>query len=116
MTSFTLHGMPHSEPVAEARAALAALDRLLSAVESAQEPAKWFDAANELVERSRALPGLLASVRTEATRALWESERMTLATLADRIGVSTARAHQIIGNIRAPKKGSVDERDDERGS
>lgn len=101
--------MPDSDPVAEARAALAELEALLWEHATAATPDRQFAIANELVEHSRKLTGLLATVRTLDARAIWDSERLTLATLAERIGVSTSRAHQIIGNVRPPKK----EKDDD---
>lgn len=101
--------VPDSDPVAEARAALAELEALLWRAATASTPDQKFTMANELVDRSRVLTGLLAAVKTQAAREIWDSERLTLAALADRIGVSTARAHQIIGNVRPPKKKDEDD-------
>ncbi len=99
--------MPDADPLVDVRAVLtdldAACDRAVAAID-AKAPDKAFSDAGELADlltgHLRRLTSLSATVRTRSAGRIWDSERMTLTTLADRIGVSTTRAHQIIQSVK----------------
>jgi hypothetical protein len=88
----------------EARAAVDALDdTYLTAAEKIKvvpDPDVMFAIADDLSERIQHLSVLVATLRTYAAGCIWDSKRMSLATLADRIGVSTTRAHQLITKVK----------------
>ncbi|MGH3856890.1 MAG: hypothetical protein ACRDR6_26100 [Pseudonocardiaceae bacterium] len=96
--------MPDQDPVAEVEAALdaldAAYDKAAASIKAVPDPDVAFPYANELAERIRKLASKAAGLRTDTAGRIWDSERMSLSSLADRIGVSTTRAHQLITTIK----------------
>lgn len=96
--------MPDRDLAAEARAALEAFDtayeRAAAAIRAVPDPDEAFRIANDLAERISRLKSYVAQLRTDSAGRIWDSERMTLTSLADRIGVSTTRAHQLIADIK----------------
>lgn len=80
-----------------------AYERAVAAVRAVPDPQAAFPYANELSEKLRELSVAAAALRTETAGRIWDSERMTLGTLAERIGVSTTRAHQLIKNVKKSK-------------
>jgi hypothetical protein len=107
VTRYSDH-MPDLDPVAEVEMALDALDvaykEAVAAVRAVPDPEAAFPYANELSEKLRELSIAAAALRTETAARIWDSKRMTLAALADRIGVSTTRAHQLIKGVRKNKE------------
>jgi len=103
--------MPDADPLVDVRAALADLDatceRAIAAI-NARPPDEAFADVGELADlltgHLRRLTSLAAAVRTRSAGRIWDSERMTLTTLADRIGVSTTRAHQIIQSVKQQER------------
>ncbi len=71
------------------------------------QPEIAFAAANELTEliarAHRATAGIAAGLRSRSAGRIWEAEKLSLAALADRIGVSKARADQLIRSIKKPQ-------------
>lgn len=92
------------DPVAEVEAALdafdVAYDQAAEAIKAVPDPDEAFRRANELAEKIRQLNTAAAVLRTETAGRVWNSERMSLSVLADRIGVSTTRAHQLIKQVK----------------
>lgn len=89
------------EGVSEAvLSALADLDHAfgvaLSAIDADPDHNRAYSGATELVETLRRLFEASADQRALAAARIFEHERMSLAGLADRIGVSKARAAQLI--------------------
>lgn len=99
-----------AEPGDEVRAALAELDaacdRAVAAIDAVPDPDVAFPYAEELAEKLRKLNGVAADLRARTAKRIWDRERITLATLADKIGVSTARAHQILQTAKKDREGS----------
>ena len=60
-----------------------------------------FSQATELVEQLRRLTDAAAAVRAQAVGRIWSTEEMSLATLAQHIGVSKARADQLVRAAKA---------------
>lgn len=96
--------MTERDHVAEVEAALDAFDvaykQAEEAIESVPDPDEAFRRANELAEKIRQLNTAAAVLRTKTAGRVWDSERMSLSVLADRIGVSTTRAHQLITQVK----------------
>lgn len=69
-------------------------------------------AVSELAARVRKLGDADAELRTYIVGRVWEAESLSLAALADRIGVSKARADQLIRNVKKSRQ-QAEERDDE---
>ncbi|WP_406319130.1 hypothetical protein OHA77_17650 [Streptosporangium sp. NBC_01639] len=97
-------------------AALTALDRDFEAavgiVRKIGDPNQAFQQATELGEILRKLYEASADLRAEQAARIFETERMSLAGLADRIGVSKARAAQLVKTAKSanrPKHTSEDE-------
>ncbi|MBB5870590.1 DNA-binding transcriptional regulator YiaG [Allocatelliglobosispora scoriae] len=74
------------------------------AVRAAPEPQQGFKQATDLAELMRDLADTAAGLRAEAVRRIWQSEKMSIAELADRIGVSKARADQLLKLTKDPTR------------
>ncbi len=81
-----------------------AYEQAVTAVRAVPDPETAFPYAHELSEKLRKLSVVAAALRTETAGRVFDSERMTLETLADRIGVSTTRAHQLIRKVKKTKE------------
>lgn len=97
------------EDAAEAIAAdLATLDRAFSetvvAVQGVNDPNLAFECATELVEALRRMYEVSGELRAEQAARIFDAEKMSLAGLADRIGVSKARAAQLVNTAKSAKK------------
>jgi 3-methyladenine DNA glycosylase/8-oxoguanine DNA glycosylase len=68
------------------------------------DPQLAFEFATELRDRLDRLVGNAAELRALTVERVWESEKLSLAALAKRIGVSKARADQFIQAARATKE------------
>jgi len=66
------------------------------AIRGMTDPRAAIDAAGRLAAAVKHAGSQAAQVRAESVRRLWETEHMSLAELARQIGVSKARANQLI--------------------
>ena len=100
--------MPGPDYAADVAAMLEELnvtcERIAAAVRDTPDLDLAFQLADDLSETIAKLAVVAASLRTEAAGRIWDSKRMTLSVLADRIGVSTTRAHQLIKGVRKNKE------------
>ncbi|MFG1751438.1 hypothetical protein [Streptosporangium sandarakinum] len=98
-------------------AALAALERdseaAAGAVREIGDPNQAFQQATELVETLRKLYEASADLRAEQAARIFETERMSLAGLADRIGVSKARAAQLVKTAKSVGRPKAETSEDE---
>ncbi|MEU4697401.1 hypothetical protein [Nonomuraea dietziae] len=86
-----------SEAVKTALADLVrAFDAAVAAIEAEPDPNRAYGGATQLVETIRQLNELSGDRRALTAARIFEQERMSLADLAGRIGVSKARAAQLI--------------------
>jgi hypothetical protein len=105
--------MPYAKDVADSKtpqpegalaSALEALqrafDRATTAIGDAPSPQQAFEAASALADTLRVLADRAAERRAQAVAQIWEAEQLSLAGLAQRIGVSRARADQILRSSR----------------
>jgi predicted type IV restriction endonuclease len=76
--------------------AIAAADRALAAIRAIASPQEKLEAAGRLVEALRARSDEAARVRHAEALRIYETESLSLAQLANRVGISKARADQII--------------------
>jgi hypothetical protein len=91
----------------------AALDKLADAFERAvrvisrqTDPQEAFDAATRLADAMREAGETAADLRAQTAVRIWEEEKVSLAGLAERIGVSKARAGQLVQSARRAQQGS----------
>ncbi len=80
----------------EVDAAITAADVALDAIRRTADSQKKLEAAGKLVEALRARSDEAARIRHAEAVRIYEAEKLSLAALAGRIGVSKARADQII--------------------
>jgi hypothetical protein len=71
-----------------------------SAIAATPDPNQGFALATELANLLRGLADAGAELRAQAVVRIWEAEQLSLSTLAQRIGVSKARADQLIKAAR----------------
>jgi hypothetical protein len=97
---------PPDEQAADAAlAALAeAFSRSAEAIGKIANPHHAFESATELAGALRELADKAAELRAQMVERIWAAEEMSLATLAGRIGVSKARADQLLKTARAKKE------------
>lgn len=74
----------------------AAYEHAATLIARMSQPQQAFEQATALREIGDQLVGKAADLRARMARRIWEAEKMSLASLADRIGVSKARADQFI--------------------
>jgi hypothetical protein len=75
---------------------LAALRKGLDAIRSRDNDPAKFKAASELAEGLRELADEAAALRRDIVIAIRERDKLKLRPLADRVGISTTRLHQLI--------------------
>lgn len=87
------------------------LDALVKAYEAAivdiratSDPQQALERTTELVETLRQLTIKSAEVRLENVGRIWEAEKLSLAALARRVGVSKSRADEMIESWKAKKE------------
>ena len=80
----------------------------MAAIEATPEPGLAFERATALREVTDRMVGEAADLRARMAARIFESEKMSLATLANRIGVSKARADQFIRSAKSNPQGKVD--------
>ncbi|MEU7003491.1 hypothetical protein [Nonomuraea sp. NPDC046570] len=91
-----------SEAVVAALADLEhAFDTAVTAINAEADPNRAYDGATDLVETLRRIFEASADLRARSAARIFEQERMSLAGLADRIGVSKARAAQLIKTAKS---------------
>lgn len=74
-----------------------------AAIEATEDPRRAFTLATEFRDKIDELVGSAAELRAQTVERVWESEQLSLAALAKRIGVSKSRADQFIQAARAAK-------------
>ena len=84
------------DQTAPLRVALADLVALCDRHDATADPEARFRLAGEVMERVKALPGVVAGIRARDVGDLWAAEELTLAALAGRLKVSKARADQLV--------------------
>ena len=90
--------------VEEIDAAIAAADVALSAIRLIGNSQQKLEAAGRLVEALRSRSDDAARIRHAEAVQIYETESLSLAQLANRVGVSKARADQIIKAERRQKE------------
>jgi hypothetical protein len=73
-----------------------AYDQAAALIESMPDPQHAFERATDLREATDELVGQAAELRARMAGRVWDAEKMSLASLADRIGVSKSRADQFL--------------------
>jgi len=76
-------------------AAIAAADEALTAIRDSGSSQEKLEAAGRLVEALRNRSDEAARIRHDEAVRIYEAESLSLAQLADRVGISKARADQI---------------------
>ena len=84
--------------------AIAAADRALAAIRATDSPQEKLEAAGRLVEALRARSDEAARIRHAEAVRIYETESLSLAQLAHRVGISKARADQIIKQAERQKE------------
>lgn len=83
-----------------------AYEHARSQVESEADADLAYEQARELGDTLGKLYEAATTLRSEMVGRIWESEELSIAGLANRIGVSKARADQLIRAQKARKAGS----------
>ncbi|MGH3777981.1 MAG: hypothetical protein ACRDRR_19990 [Pseudonocardiaceae bacterium] len=98
----------HPDLLTVVRAVLAEIDaahaRAVVGINSEPNLDAALAAVSELATHVRKLSDTDAELRTLIVGRVWDAESLSLAALADRIGVSKARADQLIRNIKRSKQ------------
>ena len=93
------------EAAAEALDALtAAYRKAVATISAIPNPQRAFEYATQLANALRGTYEEASELRTHAAARIWEAEELSLAALAQRIGVSKARADQLIRAAKASRK------------
>jgi hypothetical protein len=74
----------------------------IDAIKAEPDSQSAIEQAAALRERLSALEGEVAQLRAEVAHRIWSTERVSLAQLASRMGVSTARAGQLVQTGKPP--------------
>ena len=89
------------------RAIIDEIDRLHAAARAdidAAQPTSALSAMNDLMTRMRGLADSDVEHRTHIAGRVWDTERLSLAALAERVGVSKSRAEQMIKEVRRKRE------------
>ncbi|MCT9929559.1 hypothetical protein N5079_04915 [Planotetraspora sp. A-T 1434] len=81
-----------------------AYDAAAEAIRAESDPRRAFERSTELVEAIRRLYEASGDLRAQSAARIFESEKMSLSVLANHIGVSKARAAQLINTAKAINK------------
>lgn len=106
--------MPSTEgdPLVAVRAALADIDTAYRSAVARVDAEDDLDAAHttakELASHMRALSDGAAELRARTVRRIWAAERLSLADLGNRIGVSKTRAGQLLRDLMTKEGESTD--------
>ena len=88
---------PAETAVREARDRLRLAHRnLVRAIRALDDPEARYRRSSEASEMLLKMRGVMANLRTRSVGELWEREQLSLAKLAERLGVSKARADEMI--------------------
>ncbi|MEV0589313.1 hypothetical protein [Nonomuraea sp. NPDC050310] len=85
-----------------------AFDAATAAIRAESDAGRAYEGATELVETLRRLFEKSADLRAESAARIFDTEQMSLAVLADRIGVSKARAAQLIKTAKSATESQRD--------
>ena len=103
--------MAEQERTQPEEAAAQALDALMAAYRDAAaainaipDPQRAFEYATQLASMLRDIAQRASELRTQTAARIWEAQELSLAALAERIGVSKARADQLIRAAKASRK------------
>ncbi|MFD8527204.1 hypothetical protein ACFV0L_07300 [Streptosporangium canum] len=77
------------------------------AIRAMPEPRDAYDSATRLAHEVRSKADLAAQVRAEAAARIHEAEKLSIAGLAERLGISKARAAQLLKAARKAKDGNA---------
>lgn len=80
----------------EVGAAIAAADAALAAIRRATDPQAKLESAGRLLDALRSRSDEAARIRHAEALRIYEEESLSLAQLANRVGISKARADQIV--------------------
>ena len=80
----------------EVDAAITAADAALAAIRRAIDPQAKLEAAGRLLDALRSRSDEAARIRHAEALRIYEEESLSLAQLANRVGISKARADQIV--------------------
>ena len=94
-----MSGEPKGDP-GELTATISALreayDRAVTAIEGHPDRQQALDAATRLADQLRTIADSAAELRARVVERIWEEESLSLTGLGSRVGVSKARAAQIL--------------------
>ncbi|MDF5751943.1 hypothetical protein [Spongiactinospora sp. TRM90649] len=82
-----------------------AFDDAVAAVRMIPEPRRAFDDATHLAEKVRGMADTAAQVRAEAAARVHRAEGLSVGKLAQRLGISKARAEQLLRMARRARDG-----------
>jgi hypothetical protein len=85
-----------------------ACERAASVIESVPDADRAFEGATRLAETLRDAADSAAELRARTAARIWETESISLAQLAKRIGVSKARAAQLVRSARSADEEPAD--------
>jgi predicted DNA-binding protein (UPF0251 family) len=88
----------------ETTAAFAVLRRTLDGIAAMEPSPEKTRAIRDLAEELQELYGIATAIRKAEVLRIQEAEKLTLAQLASRVGISKARADQIINGKRPRRK------------
>ncbi|GIG03252.1 hypothetical protein Cci01nite_83450 [Catellatospora citrea] len=80
-----------------------AYEAAVAAISAEPDPQRGFEQATEVAAELRRLADLGADLRAQSVAKIWKAEELSLAGLAERIGVSKARADQLLKSAKTPK-------------
>lgn len=81
----------------------ASYELAVRAIEGIPDNQQAFELATQLRDEMDGLVGEAADLRARMVGRIWEAEELSLAALANRIGVSKSRAGQFIETVRSAK-------------
>jgi hypothetical protein len=74
-------------------------------VDTTEDRQAAFELANDLAKRLERLDDAAARLRKRCIHRIWKAEEMSLATLANRVGVTKSRADQFVRDFKAEQTG-----------
>lgn len=78
--------------------------RIEAHIEGTPDPQEAFAQATRLTEELRTATNEAGNLRGRVLMRIWESEKMSLAALAQRVGVSKSRADQLVRGAQTSKE------------
>lgn len=83
---------------------LKAYEAAIAEIRELRDPQGALERVTELVETLRQLTIKSAEVRLEIVGRIWEAEKLSLAALAKRVGVSKSRADEMVKDWKAKRE------------